>query len=234
MSKRPLRAAALLPAALLIAFLAPACAPLSAMEDVIGTTTGSTSTLYGEVRSVDARRGRIQVREEYGRDHTIRYDGRTQVTAGSRRYPASALERGDIVSVRVQYDRGRELWAERIDVRESRSTRSSRTDDGWYGNDRDDDDRWEDRDRRDDRNRRNERDRRTVVERYDGVVRAIDTRRGYFTLDRERGASLVVYVPRNAPRDDVRRFERLRRNQRVRVEVRLYGSSNRAELVRFR
>lgn len=217
------RTAAMLPAALLVALSAPACAPLSAMDDVIGGTTG-TSTVYGEVRSVDTRRARIQVREQYGRDYTVQYDSRTQVTYGNRRYPVSALERGDIVSMRVTRDRNNRLHADRIDVRESRTTRSSRDDD-WYGRDRRDDDR---RDRRDDRAGR------TVIERYDGIVRTVDTRRGYFTLDRSRGASLVVHVPRNVDREEVRRFERLRRNQRVRVEVRLYGRSNQAELIRFR
>jgi hypothetical protein len=44
----------------------------------------------------------------------------------------------------------------------------------------------------------------------------------------------VVYVPRDARRDDVRRFERLRRGERVRVEVRSRGRGDQAELVRFR
>ena len=216
----------MLPAVLMLTLAAPACAPLSAMEDVIGSTTG-TSTVHGEVRSVDTRRSRIQVREQYGRDYTVRYDSRTQVTYGNRRYPVSALERGDVVSMRVSHDRNDDLRAERIDVRESRTTRTSRDDD-WYGRERDDDRRRRDRDARE------ERSRRTVIERYDGVVRTVDTRRGIFTLDRARGASLVVHVPRTAGRDEIRRFERLRRNQRVRVEVRVYGSSNQAELIRFR
>jgi hypothetical protein len=72
------------------------------------------------------------------------------------------------------------------------------------------------------------------VERLDGRVQGIDVRRGYFTMTGARNARVVVYVPRDARRDDVRRFERLRRGERVRVEVRSRGRGDQAELVRFR
>jgi hypothetical protein len=199
MQRRRFPGRALLPAALLLATVSAACAPLNGLDGVLGS---GTNTLNGEVRSVDTRRARIQVREQYGRDYTVRYDNRTQVVYGSRRYPVSALERGDRVRMRVEYDRNDNLWAERIEVRDTRGGRDDR-----YG---------------------------TAVQRHEGRVRAIDTRRGYFTLDRNRGASLIVYVPRNARREDVRRFDRLRRNDRVRVEVRVRRNSNEAELVRFR
>jgi hypothetical protein len=209
MMTRSRNALAALPLAVLIALAAPACAPLSAMDDVIGSTANSRgNTLYGEIRSVDTRGGRITVREQRGRDYTVRIDNRTQVVYGQRRYPVSSLRRGDMVQMRVAYDRDNRAWAERIEVRRSQARgRDDRSDrDREYGS----------------------------VQRFDGTVRQVDTRRGVFTLDRGRGASLVVYVTRNTDRDDVRRFERLRRNERVRVEVRVRGNSNQAELVRFR
>ena len=191
---------------------AAACAPLESrggMGDVFG---GGTS-LYGEVRSVDTRRGRIQVREQYGRDQTVRYDNRTRVVYQNREYPVSALERGDQVQMRLAYDRNNVAWADRIVVRSSarRTDRRDRDD-----RDRDRDDVWGSR-----------------VQRLEGRVQGVDVRRGYFTLTDNR-SRVLVYMPRNARREDVRRFERLRRGERVRVEVRSRGRGDQAELVRFR
>jgi hypothetical protein len=178
---------------------------LGGLGDVFGG-----DSLYGEIRSVDTRRGRIQLREQYGRDHTVRYDNRTRVVYRNRQYPVSTLDRGDQVQVRVEYDRNNNAWADRIDLRSSA--------------------RAGDRDRRDDRpgdvwsNR---------VQRVDGRVQSVDTRRGYFTMT-QNDSRVTVYMPRNARREDIRRFERLRRGERVRADVRSVGSRNQAELVRFR
>lgn len=181
---------------------------LGTLGDVLGS--GQSSSLYGEVRSVDTRRGRIQVREQQGRDYTVRYDNRTRVVYRQREYPVSRLERGDQVQVRVEYDRNNTPYADRIDVRESARD----------GRDRGD---WD----------RDDRDRDRGMMRVDGRVQGIDTRRGYFTVTQTRGPRLVVYVTRNTRRDDIRRFERLRRGDRVRVEVRSRGRDQ-AELIRFR
>ena len=187
----------------------------------MGDVFGNGSSVYGEVRSVDARRGRIQVREEHGGDRTVRYDNRTRVVYQNRQYPVTSLERGDQVQMRVEYDRNNTAWADRIEVRSS-ARRSER-----------------DRDRRRDRVGDRDRERGGVwgsarVERLDGRVQGIDVRRGYFTMTGARNSRVVVYVPRDARRDDVRRFERLRRGERVHVEVRSRGRGDQAELVRFR
>jgi hypothetical protein len=71
------------------------------------------------------------------------------------------------------------------------------------------------------------------VQRISGIVRQVDTRRGYFMLDPGRSGNIRVIVPRRLSRDDARRFDRLRRGDRVRVDVRYHGR-NQAELVRFR
>lgn len=198
----------------LLAGSAAACAPLESLGG-LGDVFGGGTSLYGEVRSVDTRRGRIQVREQYGRDQTVRYDNRTRVVYQNREYPVSSLERGDQVQMRLAYDRNNTAWADRIEVRSS----ARRTD----GRDRDDD--RDDRDRGDGWG--------SGVERLEGRVQAIDVRRGYFTMTENR-SSVLVYMPRNARREDVRRFERLRRGERVRVEVRSRGRGDQAELVRFR
>jgi hypothetical protein len=132
----------------------------------------------------------------------------------NRQYPVSALERGDQVQVSIQYDRNDDPWPERIDLRSS--ARSNDRDRDRRDDDRDRDDVWSDR-----------------VQRLDGRVQSIDTRRGYFTMT-QNNYRVTVYMPRDARREDIRRFERLRRGERVRADVRNRGSQNQAELVRFR
>lgn len=175
---------------------AAACAPL----DRVVVPDNRNAILHGEVRSLDARRGRLQIREEYGRAHTVHLDNRTRVVYRSRQYPASALRRGDIVQVRVVWDRSGTAWADRIDVRQSADDRRVAT---------------------------------ARVQRIDGRVGAVDTRRGYFTLEQSRSRQVVVHVPRRLSSGDARRFDRLRRGDRVRVDVRPVGRSD-VELVRFR
>lgn len=192
--------------AVALATAVASCAPLGSLGG-LGDVFGGNS-LHGEIRSVDTRRGRIQLREQHGRDHTVRYDNRTRVVYQNRQYPVSTLDRGDQVQVRVEYDRNNTAWADRIDLRSS--ARNGDRDDDRRG------DVWSSR-----------------VQRLDGRVQSVDTRRGYFTMT-QNNSRVTVYMPRNARREDIRRFERLRRNERVRAEVRLVGSRNQAELVRFR
>jgi hypothetical protein len=131
-----------------LAGTAAGCVPLGNLGGM-GDVLGGGTTLSGEVRSVDTRRGRIQIREQYGgRDRTVRVDNRTRVTYQNRQYPVSSLERGDQVLMRVEYDRNNTAWADRIEVRSS----ARRNDRGSiYGSGR--------------------------IERVDGRVQAIDTRR---------------------------------------------------------
>jgi hypothetical protein len=187
-----------------VALAAAGCAQLVALEDVgVGAPRGATLT--GEIRSVDTRRGRIAVRDSYnGHQQTLRVDRRTQVVYRQRSYPVTALERGDVVRVRVHRDRDGQRWADRIDVRES--VRDRRNPGGWGA---------------------------ARVERVDGTVGRVEPRRGYFTVLVARNQTLTVLVPGRVGRDDARRLERLRRGERVRLEVRFLGRDQ-AELVRFR
>ncbi len=193
-----------LPLVLALAAMLPlagaACAPLGAYPGEVVLPSARVSHVSGEIRSVDTRRHRIQIREHGGRTITVQYDGRTRVVYRDRHYPVAALERGDLVHARVLHDRGGHAFAERIEVRASA------------------------------------RDSRVVVgrvERIDGVVGRVDRRNGYFVLERTRWGDILVGVPRSIRREDERRFERLRRGDRVRVEVRAVGR-DRFELARFR
>jgi len=176
---------------------APGCAQFGgALFDPGVGGQPSRSVLDGEVRSVDVRNGRIQLRANRGGTVTLRYDEQTEVFYQQRRYPATALERGDLVRVLVGYDRSGSAWADRVDVvRDVRET--------------------------------------ARAQRMDGTVVRVDTRRGFFTLQQGRAAPVTVLVPAHLQRDVVRRFERLRSGDRVRVEVVPLRSGG-AELVRFR
>jgi hypothetical protein len=185
--------------ATLLLMSAASCSPLDAMLGDTGMPSSRNTLVSGEIRSLDTRRGRIEVRDDRGRNQTVHYDNRTRVTYQQRQYPASQLQRGDQVRMQVVYDRSGTPWADRIDVRSNaRASRAS--------------------------NR---------VERIDGTVGAIDARRGYFTVQRTRAPTVRVHLASRASRDDQRRFDRLRRGERVRVDVR-HLDRNQAELVRFR
>jgi hypothetical protein len=170
------------------------------LDDVVGPTMGRNTIVQGEVRSVDTRNGRIQIREHYGGNRTLRVDNRTRIVYQNRNHSLRSVSRGDIVRARVVYDRRGTPWADRIDIH------------------------------------RDSRDRGAIharTERVDGTVAWVDHRAGSFSLRQNRGGAVVVHVPRNVSRNDDRRFDRLRRGDRVRVEVRSVGR-NQVQLVRFR
>jgi hypothetical protein len=182
--------------------LAPACAPLGAMDGVVlgGGGGRNSSFVEGEVRSVDTRRSRMELRDHRNRGYTVHFDRRTQVIYRQRQYPVEALERGDVVRARLVRDRNGALWADRVDVWQSVRERGVA-----YGR----------------------------TERVSGTVSRVDHRRGHFTMQSGRNQVLIVHVPSRLTRDDARRFERLRRGDRVRVEIRPVGRGA-AEFIRFR
>ena len=194
------------------------CAGMGTLEDVLDGGAypgrgGYGGEVVGEVRSVDTRGRRIQVRERDGRSLTAYYDSRTRVVYRDRRYDPSALERGDVVSMRVRRDDGRYLYTDYVYVRESARDR------GRY------DDRRRDRDRDDDRWGR--------VERLEGRVLRVNRGRGYFDVRDRYGETVRVTVPNRSGRGVDDRLRRLRKGDYVRVDVRLLSRS-RAELYRFR
>lgn len=70
------------------------------------------------------------------------------------------------------------------------------------------------------------------VERVEGRVVRIDTRQGWFELERSWGSNLMVTLPYDPNRSLTDRFRRLRRGDRVRVEGQMLNGS-RMELYRF-
>jgi hypothetical protein len=111
---RTLLAAALL----VVAGTATSCAPYGTLGDVLGGDVRARS-VTGEVRHVDTRRHTIEVRTREGRQTRVAYDRGTSVDYRGRRYPVTALERGDYVTLHVRTDRHGRGYVDRVVVRES-------------------------------------------------------------------------------------------------------------------
>jgi hypothetical protein len=165
---------------------------------------GSGNDVMGEVRYVDARAREIELRSESGRTVIVRYDNRTRVTFRQKDYAVSNLEPGDYVAMRTQQDRDGRLYTDLVTVRESAQDRSGSG--GRLG--------------RPDR-----------LDRFEGTVESVDTRRGTFEV-RDRGRLVVVSLAFNAPRSVMERFNRLRQGDVVRIEGR-FSNQDRFELEHF-
>jgi hypothetical protein len=153
-----------------------------------------TVVVEGEIRSVDDRHGLVVLATDRGRTTEVRVDRSTRITYGRDSYHIDALERGDVVRVWVQVNGRGEGWADRIDVRQRVQ------------------DRQRDRYRYDD-------DYRGRSERLQGRVGEVNLRGGYFTVEQGQGRTLVR-LPDGLERDELRKVERLRRGDRVELDVR--------------
>jgi hypothetical protein len=202
-------------AVLALATTAGGCAGYG-WEDVLDGPGGYgyETDVRGEVRGVGSRH--IELRTDGGRNTRVRYDGRTDVRYGDRRYSVRNLDRGDQVVVRVD-DRGHgERYARWISVRRSANA------DRVY--DRRTDDRRVPGRRGDDAYTR------TSVE---GRVGRVDRGSDRFELRGTSRGTVWVSVPRNASRGMRERIDRLREGQHIRLRGR-FLSDNRFEVEGFR
>jgi hypothetical protein len=176
--------------------------------EAIGKPRGPSArsaVIDGEIRAVDPRRGRIRVRSARRGTRTVRVGRSTRVLYRRVEYTLDALEPGDVVRVFAEVDRNGIAWAERVDVRSSA-----------------------------DEGREPGRSARREYAWLDGTVSRMDPGDGWFTVEMPRLENeIVVYVPERLERDDERRLERMRRGDRVQIEVRPI-SNHEAELVGFR
>jgi hypothetical protein len=177
------------------------CATFDPIGDVLGGGAFARD-LTGEVRGVDTRRQTIDIRTRDGRSTRVAYDRQTRVEYRGRYYAASALERGDVVSVRLRRDRRGRDYADRVVVRQN--ARDTHDRGGRY-----------------------------AVHRFEGTVTRVDERRGTLEMHTANRRTVQVVVPSTVDRRTHDRFRRLRRGERVRVEVR-ETSRNRYELRTFR
>lgn len=79
------------------------------LADILGTVLGGAqpaSSNVGQVvvrvESVDQRNQRIAVQTEEGQRGEVLYDQNTRVVYQQQEYPVTALERGDVVEMRIQ------------------------------------------------------------------------------------------------------------------------------------
>ncbi|MBB4636282.1 hypothetical protein [Longimicrobium terrae] len=222
MMKRFLRGLAMA-GALVLGTSSVACAG-TGWEDVLSNGGGLYDRqISGEVRGVNTRARRIELRTDRGGYETVRYDSRTEVVYGNRRYAASSLRQGDWVSLRVSRDRRGDQVAERVTVRESARDRSARSDDRYdRRNDRRDD-------RRDDN--RGRYDGRSAVRSLDGRVGRVDRNRRMFEVRTSQGTVWATVVGATSRERD--RIRDLRAGEYVRLRGR-FTSNSRFEVESFR
>ena len=125
--RTPTRSTAALLTTLLLA--TGACAGgggLGGLEDILGgvlggqqPASGNVGQLVAEVQIVDGQRREIEVVTREGQRGRIAYDGSTVVSYRQEQYPVSALERGDVVEMRIQEVGQGRYYTDRILVRQS-------------------------------------------------------------------------------------------------------------------
>lgn len=187
---------------LLMLFGLSGCPELSQIEGLSGYGSVGGNDVVGEIRDIDTRAQQIKLRTDGGRNLDVQYDNRTRVTFQQRDYDVSNLEPGDYVAMRAQQDRDGRLYTDLVTVRESVQDRSGTS--GRAGR----------------------------LDRLDGRVEYIDTRRGMFEIRDRQNRLVVVTLPYNSPRSVSDRFDRLREGDNVRLEGRLVNQ-DRLELEAF-
>ena len=178
------------------------CAEL-AQINIPGDYGNATGDIVGEVRNVDSRSRQIEIRTDTGRTQNIQYDSQTRVVYRQREYAVSNLEPGDYVAVSTEQDRDGRLYAAVVTVRESVQDRGGST-----------------------------RDRAGRLDRLEGTVEHIDSRRGQFEVRDRSNRLIVVALQYNAARSVSDRFDRLREGDTVRIEGR-FLNPDRFELENF-
>ena len=153
------------------------------------------SDLVGEVRDVDTRARQIELSTDAGRKFLVRYDNNTRVSYRQRDYAVANLEPGDYVAVRAQPDRDGRYFTDLITVKESVQER------GGYGG-------------------VNSSGSVGRLEKLDGRVEFVDSRRGTLEIRDRNNRLVVVSLPYNAPRAITDRLNRLREGDYVRMEGR--------------
>ena len=179
----------------LMAFLLPGLLALTGCPALdipggLGGLGGVNNDVVGEVQFVDSRGRTVEIRTDSGQKSVLRYDNNTQVAYRQKNYPVTSLERGDYVAARVQQERDGSYSTTGITVRETAQDRGMGASKG------------------------------NQLDRTEGRVENVDTRRGTFEIRDQRNRIVVVAIAFNAPRTITDRFNRLRNGDYVRIEGR--------------
>lgn len=170
--------------------------------------TWGGSDLVGEVRDVDTRARQIELSTDTGRRFLVSYDNNTRVSYRQRDYAVANLESGDYVAMRTQQDRDGRYFTDLITVKESVQER------GGYGG------------------ASSGSGSAGRLERLEGRVEFVDSRRGTLEIRDRNNRLVVVLLPYNAPRAISDRLNRLREGDYVRMEGR-FLNRERFELENF-
>lgn len=165
------------------------------LGDILGTVLGgaqpassSVGQLVVEVQGIDQSNQQIQVLTEDGQQGPIEYDNNTRVVYNEQEYEVSALERGDVVEMRVQQIAEGRYHTDYILVRQSVQDRGGSTSTNTS----------------------------TLIS-ASGTVAQIDYNRGWFDLQTSAG-TVTVTLPYNPAAATVDAFERIDRGDRVTIE----------------
>ena len=186
----------------------PGCAELSQIGFPGDYGNWGGSDLVGEVREVDTRARQIELSTDAGRRFLVKYDNNTRVSYRQRDYAVANLEPGDYVAVRAQQDRDGRYFTDLITVKESVQER------GGYGGPSSGSGNV------------------GRVEKLEGRVEYVDSRRGMLEIRDPNNRLVVVSLPYNAPRAVSERLNRLREGDYVRMEGR-FINRERFELENF-
>jgi hypothetical protein len=110
------------PAALL--FATAGCST-GGVGDVLGGVLNSpessdgTATVNAEIQDNDDVRQQVRIRTTDGREAVVRWDSGTEVIYLNERYSPAALERGDLVQMRIRETSDGELYTDYVVVTQS-------------------------------------------------------------------------------------------------------------------
>jgi translation initiation factor IF-1 len=182
-----------------MALAATGCAGgLGALGDILAAPGGEGQPAVAtvEVQEVRETRQEIIVRTQQGQQGPVLYDQNTQVIYQNQQYPVRALERGDVVDMRIhQVQQG--YYTDRIEVRTPAQERTGGTTDAPASG----------------------------VYRVEGTMGAIDAANGVFALNMTQGGTIQVTIPATMTEARAR-LQQHQQGDYVRVEVRPVAQSH--------
>lgn len=114
-------------AALALLLATGGCAQAGGLGEILGGVLNAPAAgnqISGTIQGVDTRAMQVFLQQSNGQTVALRYDNNTRVTYQNQNYPVTALEAGDIVTVRYQ-EANNGYYVDLIQVTQSASTSGS-------------------------------------------------------------------------------------------------------------
>lgn len=119
-------------AALALLLMTGGCAQAGGLGEILGGVLNAPTAgnqLTGTIQGVDTRAMQVFLQQSNGQTVALRYDNNTRVTYQNQNYPVTALEAGDVVTVRYQ-EANNGYYVDLIQVTQSASTTGAATNSG--------------------------------------------------------------------------------------------------------